>query len=130
MAQLSVSLRLQREDDGGLPALLVRGDITAFCNRLAYLTQQGTISAYRRIVSCRDVRLLLSRMRAMGLARPGEPMAGIPDEFTMGPEDIPDEPEDAEAGKDLPTEVMRTSVPTYKSWKRSAARRSASPLSC
>jgi hypothetical protein len=107
MAQLSVSLRLQREDDGGLPALLVRGDITAFCNRLAYPTQQGTISAYRRIVFCRDVRLLLSRMRAMGLTRQGEPIAGIPDEFTMGPEDIPDEPDDAEAGKDLPTEVMR-----------------------
>jgi integrase len=107
MAQLSVSLRLQREDDGGLPAFLVRGDITAFCNRLAYLTQQGTISTYRRIVFCRDVRLLLSRMRAMGLTRRGEPMAGVPDVFTLGPDDIPDEPEDADAGKDLPAEVMR-----------------------
>ncbi|MGI8312954.1 site-specific integrase [Saccharopolyspora hattusasensis] len=107
IAQLSTSLRLQREDHGSLPALLLRADITAFCNRLAYLTQQGTISAYRRIVFCRDVRLLLSRMRAMGLTRQGEPMSGMPDEFTLGPDDIPDEPEDAEAGRDLPPEVMR-----------------------
>jgi integrase len=107
IAQLSASLRLQREDHGDNPALLAHTDITAFCNRLAYLTRQDAISAHRRTACCRDARNLLSRMRAMGLTRPGEPLTGIADEFMLGPDDIPDEPEDAEAGKDLPTEVMR-----------------------
>jgi integrase len=107
IAQLSASLRLQRDDDGNIPTLLRREDITAFCNRLAFLTHGGTISAYRRIVYIRDVRNLLVRMRVMGLAQRGNPLAGLAEEFIPGPEDIPDEPEDAEAGKDLPAEVMR-----------------------
>jgi integrase len=98
IAQLSASLRLQREDQGDIPTLLAHTDITAFCNRLAYLTQNGTISAHRRTACCRDARHLLSRMRAL---------AGLAEEFTLGPDDIPDEPEDTEAGKDLPSEVMR-----------------------
>lgn len=107
ITQLSARLRLQREDHGDIPALLAHADITAFCNRLAYLTQEGTISAHRRTACCRDTRHLLSRMRALGLTRSGEPLAGLTDEFTLGPDDIPDEPEDIEAGKDLPTDVMR-----------------------
>lgn len=34
-------------------------------------------------------------------------MHGLADDFAIGPEDIPDEPEDTEAGRDLPSEVMR-----------------------
>jgi integrase len=107
IAQLSDSLRLQRADHGDILALLTHDDITAFCNRLAYLTQVGSISAHRRTTCCRDTRHLLARMRALGLTRTGEPLAGLAEEFTLGPDDIPDEPEDAEAGKDLPLEIMR-----------------------
>jgi integrase len=37
----------------------------------------------------------------------GEPLHGLPDDFALLAEDIPDDPEDTEAGKDLPAEVMQ-----------------------
>ncbi|MCF3105730.1 site-specific integrase [Streptomyces roseoverticillatus] len=46
-------------------------------------------------------------MRSLGLTRPGRPLHGLPEDFALLAEDIPDEPEDTEAGKDLPQEVMR-----------------------
>lgn len=104
---LSDSLRLQRSDHGNRPTALARQDITAFCNRLAYLQEQGTVSAYRRLRACREVRRLLNRMRGLGLTRVGEPLHGLPDDVALGYEDIPDEPEDTETGRDLPAEVMR-----------------------
>jgi hypothetical protein len=61
--RLSDSLRLQRQDHGDIPSALSRVDITAFCNRLAYLASQGTVSARSRTETCRDLRRLLSRMR-------------------------------------------------------------------
>jgi hypothetical protein len=103
----SDSLRLQRDDHGDHPAVLSRQDITAFCNRLAYLHDQGAISADKRLRTCRDVRRVLARMRGLGLTRPGEPLYGLPDDIALGHEDIPDEPEDTETGRDLPAEVMR-----------------------
>jgi hypothetical protein len=45
----------------------------------------------------RDVALVLTRIRTLGLTHPGQVMEGLP----------PDEPEDTEAGKDLPDAVMR-----------------------
>jgi integrase len=104
---LSASLRIQRDDDGNRPAALSRQDITNFCNRLAYLAEQGTVSYGKRLSCCRHVRLLLDRMRKLGLGRAGMPLHTLPDDFALTSSDIPDEPEDAEAGKDLPLEVMR-----------------------
>ena len=43
----------------------------------------------------------------MGLTRPGQPLHGLPDDFALREDDIPDEPEDEAAGRDLPAEVMR-----------------------
>ena len=43
----------------------------------------------------------------LGLTGPGQPLAGLPAGFALSLQDIPDEPEDTEAGKDLPDEVMR-----------------------
>jgi integrase len=43
----------------------------------------------------------------MGLTRRGQPLHGLPDDFTLSSEDIPDQPEEGSAGKDLPAEVMR-----------------------
>ncbi|MGI5291371.1 hypothetical protein ACQEVF_49810 [Nonomuraea polychroma] len=107
LALLSESLRLLCADHGAYPAMLGREDITAFLKRLAYLTQEGTISAYKRLRTCRDVRLVLSRMRALGLNWPGKPLHGLADDFALGPYDIPNEVEDTETGRDLPVEVMR-----------------------
>jgi integrase len=108
IARLSESLRLQRADHGDVVGALGREDITAFCNRLAFLAGQGQISEHMRWTFARCARLVLGRCRSIGLAREGQPLHGLPDDFTVLPEDIPDEPEEEEtAGKDLPAEVMR-----------------------
>ncbi|MFE9451601.1 hypothetical protein [Streptomyces sp. NPDC006739] len=65
------------------------------------------MSERRTVVISRYVRSNLARMRSLGLTRPGEPLHGLPDDFALLAEDIPDDPEDSEAGKDLPSEVMR-----------------------
>jgi integrase len=104
---LSESLRRQRQDQGALPSALSRHDITMFCNRLAYLADQGSLSIYQRVKSSREVRHLLSAMRDLNLTRPGEPLHGLPDDFRLTADDIPDEPDDTQAGRDLPLEVMR-----------------------
>ncbi|CAM5610352.1 tyrosine-type recombinase/integrase [Streptomyces coeruleorubidus] len=106
-ALLSESLQLQREDCGNDIQAVGRRDITAFTNRLSYLRHTGVISARRTVVISRYVRSNLARMRSLGLTRSGEPLHGLPDDFALLAEDIPDDPEDTEAGKDLPPEVMR-----------------------
>lgn len=106
-AFLSESLRLQREDHGDDVREVGRGDIVAFTNRLAYLHHTGEISAHQWLVTCRFVHRNLVRMRSLGLTRPGQPLHGLSDDFALVAEDIPDDPEDSEAGKDLPAEVMR-----------------------
>ena len=107
LAELSDSVRLHRDDGGGNPASLAREDITMFLNRLAYRHAQGEISASQRMLWCRFIRRMLAQMRGMGLSRHGQPLHGLPEDFTLTAEDMPDEPEDAEAGQDLPVEVMR-----------------------
>ena len=107
IGRLSESLRLQRADHGDVISALDREDISAFCNRMAFLTQQGQIGSYTRVDVCRSARLVLNRCRAMGLTRRGQPLHGLPDDFTLRPEDIPDAPEEEDAGDDLPAEVMR-----------------------
>lgn len=106
LALFSESLRLQRHDHGNNVADLSRADITAFLNRLAFLQTQQTISSYKRVLTCRDVRRLLDRMRTIGLTRAGQPLAGLPADVSIDWSDIPDDPEDTETGRDLPPEVM------------------------
>ncbi|WP_331759473.1 site-specific integrase [Streptomyces sp. NBC_01579] len=107
MVMLSESLRLQREDGGHNLALLSRTDIVNFCNRLAFLAENSKISARARLHTIRNARQILVRLRSLGLTRQGQALEGLPPDFTISSEDIPDEPEDTEAGKDLPDEVMR-----------------------
>ncbi|MCU1681913.1 MAG: putative transposase [Amycolatopsis sp.] len=107
MVALSESQRLQRDDHGSIPGELTREDITAFCNRLAYLENQDTISAGQRRQRCMSARQILVRIRSLGITRPGEFLHGLQEDFTLTVEDIPDPPEDTEAGRDLPVEVMR-----------------------
>jgi len=96
-----------REDGGQVPAALGRGDIEGFLNRLAYLASTGAISTDARIRAAREVRHVLAASRAGGLTRPGAPAEGLGQDFLITTADIPDKPEAAKAGRDLPPEIMR-----------------------
>lgn len=105
LARLSESLRM-RPDRGEHPAMLRRTDMEAFLHRLAYLESVGQISGDARIRACREVRVVLTGIRAMGLTRPGGLAAGLGEDFTIGQADVPAEPEPAEPNRDLPPEIM------------------------
>ncbi|MFV8133004.1 hypothetical protein [Streptomyces syringium] len=107
MALLSESLWLQRPDQGMAPSAWERGDITAFTNRMGHRTATGKLTAGRRLAFTRFVRRVLLRFRSLGLTAPGGLLEGMPTGFALLPEDMPDEPEDTEAGRELPEEVMR-----------------------
>jgi len=106
LARLSQVLRL-REDGGEVPAALSRTDMETFLHRLAYLESCGQISKDARTRSCREVRAVLTRIRAMGLTRPGQIAARLGEDFALHTDDIPAKPERAEADRDLPGEIMR-----------------------
>jgi integrase len=95
-----------RADRGLSAAVLGRGDIEGFLNRLAYLESSTQISRYRRNGICRDVREVLAGIRALGLTRPGGPAEGLGGDFAIERGDIPADPERAEPGRDLPPEIM------------------------
>jgi integrase len=106
LARLSESLRM-RPDRGQIPTALGRADMEAFLHRLAFLESTGQLSTDARIRAVREVRAVLSRIRAAGLTRPGGVAGGLGEDFTLGVADVPDEPEPAETGRDLPPEIMR-----------------------
>jgi integrase len=107
VGQLSACLREARPDHGEDPAALSRREIIAFTNRLAHHERTGTISANMRVQACRDARRFLTDIRAMGLTRPGGIAAGLPDDFIMGRQDIPSEPDPDEQRRDLPAWVLQ-----------------------
>jgi integrase len=107
LSALSESLRGARADHGDHPALLGRADIESFVHRLAFLAGQERISADARIRICREIRHLLRQFRALGLTRAGGPAAGLPEDFAVRDNDIPLKPDEPEAGRDLPPEIMR-----------------------
>ncbi len=107
LAMLSESLHGARDDHGDDPALLSRADVESFVHRLAFLANQERISADARTRTCREVRHLLRQFRALGLTRRGGPAAGLPDDFAVRDSDIPLKPDEPEAGRDLPPEIMR-----------------------
>jgi len=107
LALLSDSLHAARADHGGDPAMLGRSDIESFTHRLAFLTARGQVSADARTRTCREIRHLLRQFRALGLTRAGGPAGGLPDDFAVRDSDIPVKPDEPEAGRDLPPEIMR-----------------------
>ena len=107
MIKLLDSLHDQRPDRGLVLADLGRQDVLAFRHRMAFLAGDGRISAHHEVIVCREVRRVLMRMRALGLTGAGQPLEGLPPDFTLDVADLPDEPEDSQAGHDLPDEVMR-----------------------
>jgi integrase len=106
LARLSQVLGL-RPDGGKDAAVLGRADIEALLNRLAYQETTGTITHPSRVMACRQCKLVLARIRAMGLTRPGGPAAGLGDDFAVLTSDIPYQADRAEPCRDLPAEVMR-----------------------
>ncbi len=106
VAQLSERLRLQRDDSGEVIQVLGAGDITAFCNRMAFLAQTSVMTEQTRLVTCRMVKLVLETIRTLGLTRAGQCAAGLPEDFTLRVGMVPDMPED-DSARDLPAEVMR-----------------------
>lgn len=107
LAALSESLRATRADRGEHPGVLGRDDIEAFLRRLAFLAAEGRISTDARTRICREVRHVLTRMRALGLTRHAGPAAGLGEDFTLAVGDVPIKPEDPEPNRDLPGEIMR-----------------------
>ena len=106
-ARLSAHLRISRADRGEQPAALGRGDIEAFLHQLAYLESDGQISRDHRVRICQDLRRMLDRIRALGLAAPGSPAAGLGADFMLTTGDVPAAPEPPEPSRDLPAEIMR-----------------------
>jgi integrase len=106
LVRLSESLRI-RADRGEQPAALGRADMEAFLHRLAYLESAGKISADARTRACREVRAVLTYIRATGLTRPGQLAAGLGEDFVIGQADVPAKPEPAEPNRDLPPEIMQ-----------------------
>lgn len=106
VVRLSQSLRGGRPDHGDHPALLGRRDIESFLHRMSYLVSTGECSPELRAKTCRDVKRILGRIRALGLTRPGGPAAGLGCDFTLACGDIPAEPERGEPCRDLPAAIM------------------------
>ncbi|MFE4964352.1 hypothetical protein [Streptomyces sp. NPDC056660] len=107
LSRFSESLYLSRDDHGVDLPVLGRIDITAFLGRLSILNERGDISACTQYMTVRHTRRVLTRLRTLGLTTPGQPLHGLTDDFALRQEDIPHDPEDSEAGRDLPLEVMR-----------------------
>jgi integrase len=110
LAEFSQSLRLGRVDHGTDPTVLGRGDIVAFTNRLAHQQRTGKISAWKQVAVARDVRRFLGDIRPLGLTRPGQPAAGLPEDVALWRQDVPDEDEDDGPGRALPPGVLATII--------------------
>jgi integrase len=108
MALLSDSLRLQRDDGGDTLSAVGRADIAAFCNRLAYLQAQDTLTYTTRRKVCGQVKNLLDWVRTSGLTRRGQQLHRLPGDFALTRSDIPARPDDDTlADGDLSAEVLR-----------------------
>jgi integrase len=125
--ELSASLRLHR-DHGDDPSALGRGDIIAFLARLSHRHATGQISSWARSVTCRQVAMILRECRALGLTRAGRPMSGLPDDFAVRRDDIPQQPDDDEPGRALPAGVLNqltTALPALEESAGPAVRAAA-----
>jgi integrase len=105
VGELSASLRLQRDDHGADVRALGRADMMAWCNRMAYLVSCGAKTGRVRVHEIREVRRILSWMRAAGLTRPGQPLHGLPEDFALTGTDVPRLAQEPDA-RALPPEVM------------------------
>jgi integrase len=118
--ELSASLRLHHDDHGDDPRALARGDIIAFLSRLAHRQATGQMSSWRRSTTCRQVAMILRECRVLGLTRPGQPMSGLPDDFAVRRDDIPQQASDDEPGRALPAGVLNQLITALPLLEQSA----------
>lgn len=118
--ELSTSLRSHREDNGNHPARLGRVDIVAFLNWLKYRQSTGQLSPSGRIRTCQKVAMVLRGCRAVGLTRPGQPMAGLPDDFGLRRDDIPQPARYDQPGRALPVWMLNQLIATLPCLERDA----------
>ena len=119
---LGNSLRLHRPDQGMHPAALGRADIVAFLNRLKHQESTGVISGSRRRKTAQHAALVLRECRAMGLARPDRPMAGLDPEFAFRRNDLPPVPKDDGPGRALPDSVLAALIAALDRLQTAAGR--------
>jgi integrase len=119
--ELSTSLRLHRDDHGDDPRALGRADIIAFLSRLKHRQVTGQMSSWRRSTTCRQVAMILRECRALGLTRPGQPMSGLPDDFAVRRDDIPQQASDDEPGRALPVGVLNQLIAALPMLEQSAS---------
>jgi integrase len=87
ICELSRSLR-RREDRGEHPRALGRADIALFLARLGRAHAAGRISTHRRAALVGDVAYFLRGARDLGLGAEGQPVFGLPAEFSLTREDV------------------------------------------
>jgi integrase len=105
IALLSGSLRA-RPDHGDEVTAVGRPDIDAFLRRRAMAESAGQVSRITRISQVERLKLILLRMRALGVTRPGRAGAGLGEDFTLETRDVPERPGPGEPSRDLPAEIM------------------------
>lgn len=100
----------RRPDHGAAPAALDRADVEAFLARLARLQAAGTLSGYSRGQVMGSLTRFLRDARAMGLTRPGGPLAGLPDQVGLRRCDRSPRRhrEEEDVGRALPERVLTT----------------------
>ena len=121
IGELSASLRLHRGDHGDDPRALGRGDIIAFLSRLKHRQVTGQMSSWRHSTTCRQVAMILRECRALGLTRHGQPMSGLPDDFAVRRDDIPQQASDDEPGRALPAGVLNQLITALPLLEQSAS---------
>ncbi|HSS08261.1 MAG TPA: hypothetical protein VLL25_00140, partial [Acidimicrobiales bacterium] len=103
---LSESLRRNRSDGGADPQVVSRADLAAFANDLSHLEAQGRLSPFTRRSWLAHVGQFLGEARAMGLSRPGRPLAGLPEEVVFRRGDRLKAVSTDEPGRALPQTVI------------------------
>lgn len=106
LAALGDSLRRHRRDEGLNPATLGRADVVTFLNHLAHQEHTGQISPYQRHKNAQHAALVLRECRALGMTRPGKPMAALAEEFTFRRADLPPVATGERSGRALPDAVL------------------------
>jgi integrase len=65
--------------------------------------------------------MILRECRALGLIRPGQPMSGLPDDFAVRRDDIPQQASDDEPGRALPVSVLNQLIAALPLLEQSAS---------
>jgi integrase len=98
----------RRPDHGQRPDVLDRVDVEAFLARLGHLQAAGRLTGYSRAQAVDTLARFLRDARAMGLTRPGGPLAGLPDQIAIRARDRSrhQQRREDDTGRALPQHVL------------------------